>query len=282
MGKIKICGIADEAGQPIDVQIKAHKELGWDMIELRQVDNTNVTELTDKEFDKVYAALTEAGIKVPSFASPLCNWARPITTDFSVDVEELKRAIPRMQRLGAKTIRIMSYTNVKENPWSQADWKKEVVRRIKELARMAGDGGITLAHENCHGWAGQSPDTMVELIKSVDSPHLKLLLDTGNFSGKRGESWAMYEKIRPHIAYVHMKDRNEEKATFPGEGNSEVKRIAKALIDSGYDGIMSIEPHIAAVIHTGKTSSPEVLYETYIEYGKKATAIVNEANAAGP
>ena len=35
---IKLTGIADEAGASLDVQIKAHKELGWDSIESRIVE----------------------------------------------------------------------------------------------------------------------------------------------------------------------------------------------------------------------------------------------------
>ncbi len=40
-------GISDEAGQAIDTQIKAHRELGWEYLELRLIDGTNLTELSD-------------------------------------------------------------------------------------------------------------------------------------------------------------------------------------------------------------------------------------------
>ena len=49
-------------------------------------------------------------------------------------VEELRRAILRMHRLGTKYIRIMSYPN---DNWSKSDWRKETVKRLKELARIA-------------------------------------------------------------------------------------------------------------------------------------------------
>ena len=280
MATVQICGIADEAGQDIETQVKAHTELGWDLLELRLVDGRNATDLTDDEFDRVYAAVTEAGLHVPSFASQLCNWARPITTDFAVDVAELRRAIPRMQRLGAKTIRIMSYPNDKDNPLPEAEWRKEALRRIRELVKMAEDGGIVLVHENCHGWACRNTDAMLELVEEIPSPSLKLLFDMGNFSGKPvGASREMYSKIREHIAYVHMKDRGDDGATFPGQGNCEVRRITQDLAATGYDGIISIEPHIAAVVHLGKTSDPQLMYETYIKYGRMAAEIVEEANA---
>ena len=49
-----LTGIADEAGKDIKTQIKAHKELGWDTIELRLVDGKNVAcALPEDEFKAV-------------------------------------------------------------------------------------------------------------------------------------------------------------------------------------------------------------------------------------
>ena len=60
---IKLTGIADEAGASLDVQIKAHKELGWDSIECRGVEidgvKGNLHEISEPVFDKVCARLDE-------------------------------------------------------------------------------------------------------------------------------------------------------------------------------------------------------------------------------
>ena len=51
---IKLTGISDEAGAPLDVQIKAHKELGWDSIESRGVEidgvKGNLHEIPESDF----------------------------------------------------------------------------------------------------------------------------------------------------------------------------------------------------------------------------------------
>ena len=48
-----LTGIADEAGMDIQTQVKAHKELGWSDIEIRAVDDgTNLTDISDEEFEK--------------------------------------------------------------------------------------------------------------------------------------------------------------------------------------------------------------------------------------
>ena len=63
---IKLTGIADEAGASLDVQIQAHKDLGWDSIEARGVEfdgvKGNLHEIPDSVFDKVVAHLEEKGM----------------------------------------------------------------------------------------------------------------------------------------------------------------------------------------------------------------------------
>jgi hypothetical protein len=49
---------------------------------------------------------------------------------------------------------------------------------------------------------------------------------------------------------------------------------------TGYDGGFSIEPHLAAIIHTGQqASSDEQLYNSYVNYGRKLMDIVQRAQA---
>jgi len=104
-------GIADEAGTSIDIQIRAHQELHWKHIEVRNVDGVNLTDLCDETFEEVAQKLSAAGIAVTCFASQLCNWSRPIIKHPDIDCQELARAIPRMQELGCRFIRTMSYPN---------------------------------------------------------------------------------------------------------------------------------------------------------------------------
>lgn len=279
-------GIADEAGKDIATQIRAHKELGWKHIEIRTVDGVGLTLMSDEAFDNVYRAVTEAGLTVSCFASALCNWSRPITTPFEVDVEELLTAIPRMHRFGCKIIRIMSYPNDKANPLPEAEWHKAAVRRIKLLARIAEDGGVILVHENCDGWGGESPENSLRLLEEVNSPALKLLYDTGNVIAHDQDGWDFYSKTREHIVYVHIKDavktpEGKIQYRYCGEGNGQVRRILTDLIRNGYDGGFSIEPHLKAIIHESKDADdPLAGYKAYVEYGRRLDAILKEAQAA--
>lgn len=274
-------GISDESADSIDEQIQAHHELGWNHMELRMVDRVNLTAVPDAKFDEVYDKVTAAGMKVSCFASGIGNWACNVRADHSIDIEDLKRAIPRMHKFGTQFIRVMSYPNDRDNPVSDSEWRTEAIRRMKVLAKMAEDAGITLAHENCSGWGGLSPENNVILLREVDSPALKVVFDTGNPVTYGQDAWEYYQAVRDDIVYVHIKDAKivdgKNVYTFCGDGQAYVREIVTDLLKNGYDGGFSIEPHVAAVIHSGqKAQDPKLLHDSYVEYGRRLMTIVKE------
>src|SRR5437762_14176280 len=102
-----LTGISDEAGNSIDAQIRATQELGWKHLEMRGVEvpgfpKANFHDLPDKAFDIAVGKIHSAGLGVYCFGSTIMNWAKTIETPFDVTLAEVGRAIPRMQRLGAK------------------------------------------------------------------------------------------------------------------------------------------------------------------------------------
>ena len=269
-------GIADEAGESIETQIKAHQELGWKHIELRNIDGVNVTDLCEETFQDVAEKVTNAGLGVSDFGSQLCNWARPIITHPDIDRQELLRAIPRMQELGCKYIRTMSYPNA---GWPEDEWRDEAIRRLRELAEIASEANIVLVHENCNGWGGLGPEQTLELLEKVDSENLRLVWDTGNPVAHGQDPWAYYKAVRDHIVYIHIKDGVMEEGsmryTFPGEGEGCVREVLEDMLARGYDGGISIEPHLQAIVHEGKgATDEEAAFQTYVEYGKRLMDLV--------
>ena len=87
---------------------------------------------------------------------------------------EVERALPRMQRLGTRFVRIMSY-----RPDDDADRiPPEVVRRVREVTARFRDGGCQVVHENCMNFGGMSGHHAVELLEAV--PDLQWVFDTAN------------------------------------------------------------------------------------------------------
>lgn len=275
-------GFADEAGKPLDVQIATVKEAGWSSIELRQIGSGHVCDLSDDEWARVWDRLQAEGISVAGFGGQVANWARPISGDFQRDMDELVRVAPRMKQAGTSLLRIMSYPNDSENPWSEEDWKAEVFKRLRNLAAVAEDNGVILGHENCNGYGSLGPDQYLEMKEAVDSPALKVIFDTGNNSlhdNDLGATWRYYEACKPDIVHVHIKSAHagpEGKVVtcFPDEDPTQ-KRVLQDLKDGGYCGWMSIEPHLAAAIHEGKSAddsdAPKLVW---LEYARRLEALV--------
>jgi len=276
-----VSGIADEAADDIGGQIAAHLELGWSLIELRQINGKQASTplLSDEEFESAVCAIEAAGLRVNAFASAIGNWSRPITGDFEKDLTDLHLIARRAQRTGTPFVRTMS--------WVRADvpleeWRDEAVRRYKIMAPIAEAAGISLLHENCEGWGGLSPANAREFIERVNHPSVGVLFDIGNTVAYGMNPMDYYHGVKDLIRYVHIKDccRNPEggksdKFTLPGEGDACVREILADLIDSGYSAGVSIEPHVASIIHLGGSeASPEFRWDSYLKYGRALDALI--------
>ena len=255
----RFTGFTDEAERSLDGQISTLHEVGWSAIELRLIDGKNICDFTDEEWKRTWDRLQKEQIQVVGFGGQIGNWARPIDSDFSLDIDELKRVAPRMRQAGTKFLRIMSYPNSESNPLSRSEWRIEAVRRLKELAKIAEGEGIILGHENCSGY-GETPEGYLDLVEAVNSPALQLIFDTGNNSlhdNNTEVTWDYYQKCREQITHVHIKcakpgENGDDFVTCYVDEDPVQERILKDLEATGYDGWLSIEPHIKAAIHAGQ------------------------------
>ncbi len=295
-----LTGFADEAANDIAGQIRATHALGWDRLEARNVDGQNLNDLSEADFDRTAGALEASGVRVNCLGSTIANWAKSIHAPFDETLQEIARAIPRMQRLRIPQVRIMSYAILRDRSPEQQE-EGERVRRIREVRRRFADAGLEALHENCANYGGMGPAFTRRLLEGV--PGLRLVFDTGNpvttenyelpEPRPRQSAWMFYREVRPAIAHVHIKDgifvreRREKifddaRYTWPGEGHGDVLRILIDLLETGYRGGLSIEPHLAQVFHDadGKVSD-QVRFDTYVGYGRRFEALVDEARARG-
>src|SRR5436190_18113883 len=162
---MKLMGIGDEGANNIDGQIRAAKELGWTNIEPRGVEvdgfaKANFHDIPDAAFDIAVRKLEDAGIAVYCFGSTVMNWAKKLEDPFELTLAEVKRAIPRMQRLGTKYIRIVSFKPGDDEFKIPA----EVFRRVKDVTNMFLDAGLQPVHENCMNYGSMSWQHALELL----------------------------------------------------------------------------------------------------------------------
>jgi sugar phosphate isomerase/epimerase len=120
--------------------------------------------------------------------------------------------------------------------------------------------GAILAHENEKEIYGDVPQRRADLIESVSSPALRAAFDAANFvqCGVRPQSDA-YPLLRRHLVSVQVKDALAETGEVvpAGEGDGEVRETLAALRDSGFEGYLSLEPHLARAGRFGGFSGPD-------------------------
>ena len=298
---MKLTGIGDEAGNAISVQISAAQALGWTHLELRNVEVPgypagNAHEISEPAFEKLCETLADAKIGVAGFGSTIGNWASHITDPFELSLERAARAIPRMHQLGCSIIRVMSYAIEKNADGTDAteQFAAERFRRLRELQSRFQDAGITMVHENCMNYGGLSIAHALETLEKV--PGLRWVFDTGNpvFNedranpGHRQDAWEFFQAVKPAISHIHIKDgvwnpaKQDCDYLLPGEGDGQVRRIMADVKQSGYDGFVSIEPHMAVVFHAQteqKSLDPEAKaaeqYDVYLRYGRALRTLID-------
>ncbi|MCC5844531.1 MAG: sugar phosphate isomerase/epimerase [Verrucomicrobia bacterium] len=266
---MKLTGISDEAGATLAEQIHAHQVLGWDHLELRKIEDRQVSLLTDEECAGVSEQLQSKGMRVAGIGSPIGNFASRITDPFVKSVEMMNQTIRNAARLDTRLIRIMSYPN---DGLDDREWHRKALHRVKELGKMADGAGMVLMLENCSGWAASTPERFGEFLAEVDSPSVRAVFDTGNPASHhpgapRVLEW--FEAARPCLVHVHIKDHTgrsqgvDARHLWPGEGVCCLSEVFGRLREMRYDGFLSIEPHIG--IHPDHATR----METYLEYGKR-------------
>jgi sugar phosphate isomerase/epimerase len=290
-----LTGVGDEAGASLDSQIRAIKELGWKHLELRTVEvagfpKANFHDIDDKAFEIAVVKLHEAGIRVYCFGSTIMNWAKTVQTPFDLTLGEVRRAIPRMQRLGTKFVRVMSFKPADD----EETLSPEVVRRVGEVTKMFLDAGIQPVHENCMNCGGMSWRHALELLEKV--PGLKWVFDTANpiFNADRSKAkpwpkqdpWEFWTHVRDFTAHIHVKDaiwnpaKNDADYTYPGEGHGQVRKILTDALARGYDAGISIEPHVAVVFHDATVkASDEAAFSSFVKYGRQLEKMIAEIKA---
>src|SRR2546425_5197674 len=102
-----LTGIGDEAGNTIDAQIAATRDLGWKQIEARGVEapgfpKANLHDIPDKAFDIVEQRLKENGIGGYCFGPAIMYRAKTVETPEHQALALGKGLLPRMQQLGAE------------------------------------------------------------------------------------------------------------------------------------------------------------------------------------
>ena len=239
-----LSGFADEIDADLETQCRVLDELGIGHIELRSAWGVNVLDLSDAQLLRAEAILGRHGIQVSSIGSPIGKIS--ITDDFDAHLIRMDRCLEVASRLQAPFIRLFSFFIPRDH--DPAQYRDEVILRMRALTERAQDSGVVLLHENEKEIYGDVPSRVLDIVTSVDSPTLRLAWDAANYvqCGVRPFTEG-YAALRPYTDYIQIKDAVLASGDVvpAGEGDGEVWETMRALRADGFDGFFSMEPHLA-------------------------------------
>ena len=262
---IRLSAFADEISPDLEEQIAVLNSEHIHFLELRGAWNTNVLDLTDQQVAGIKETLDAHGIGVSAIGSPIGKV--PIDSSFDEHLHRFERAITVARALQTPYIRIFSFyapaskeeagESGEVNP---AEYRDEVLRRLREMTARARAAGVILLHENEKEIYGDTIARCVDLLQNGDDAHLRAILDPANFiqCGQTPYPDA-YEAVRPWLEYVHVKDaRADGSVVAAGEGGTRWPELLHRLRADGYDGFLSLEPHLALAAQYRGFSGPDL------------------------
>ena len=141
--------------------------------------------------------------------------------------------------------------------FTEDDGFKWCIDSINECLPHAEQAGVVLALEN-HWGLTRTPEGLLRIVNSIDSPWLGVLMDTGNFLE---DPYEKLEEIAPQTVFVQAK-------TYYGGGewytlDLDYPRIAEILNKVEYKGYISLEFEGKEDANKGVPKSIEMLKKSF-------------------
>ena len=108
-----------------------------------------------------------------------------------------------------------------------------------------------------HGYYTTKPQFMEKMLAFVDSPYLRMNMDTGNTFIAGQDPVAFLKKFKNKVSHVHVKDVSDTLAASlrgeltgiavsqcaigDGVNKENIEKCFDVLVDIGYDGVVSLE-----------------------------------------
>jgi sugar phosphate isomerase/epimerase len=178
------------------------------------------------------------------------SFVSPDAEEVTRNVEHTKKCIEIAYELGVPCLRIntgrwnvVNFDTLMANRgiepvlpgYTEEDGFKWCIDGIQRCLPKAEECGVILALENHWGLA-RTPEGLLRILNSIQSPWLGALMDTGNFLE---DPYQKLEQIAPKTVFVQAK-------TYYGGGewytlDLDYKRIARILSAVNYSGYVSLE-----------------------------------------
>lgn len=242
---MKLAFITDEATQSFEEAVRLAKCCGLAGLELRSICDTPVERIAHRKLKEWRAQLECEGLTVCNLASSFykCELDEPVIT---AEWEKLSLLCDAADILGCDTIRGFAFFAPKDGcipaerlaPYFERPGKM-LKERGKRLLLEADPSVNTTNHR-----------ALSELLALLDRDVFGAIYDPGNdIYDPLGEKPFPdgYRSVAPYLRHVHIKDavvaEGRPLCVKPGTGLVDYPGILNALMEEGYEGWLSLEPH---------------------------------------
>ncbi len=243
--RFTLSAFADEISPDLDVQISTLVRLNVSGLDLRSVGGVNVLDLSGDDLQRAHDRCAENGLHIQAIGSPVNKVAYDVLNE-GTEYERLKRAIKAAHRVNVKRIRVFS-PMVPDDKMDQCADK--VIAWMLAQRRLAEGEGVVLIHENDDRYWGAHPKNAKRMMESIGNANFRFAYDFANtvLQGYRTMTdW--FPWIVPYIDTLHIKDaiESENKIVKAGDGDGQIQLGLEALVEAGWSGPLTIEPHLSA------------------------------------
>ncbi|MHC4370970.1 MAG: sugar phosphate isomerase/epimerase family protein, partial [Planctomycetota bacterium] len=214
--------------------------------------------------------IRDHGLKVSAIGSPIGKVR--LDEPFEPHLDKFKHAVDLALFFETPYIRMFSYYAPEGKDIN--DYREQVMERMGAKVDVLAGADVTMVHENEAHIYGHTAQNCVDLVKTIDSPKLRLVYDPANFVwGEKmtNNMEVCWPVMKPYVVHIHIKDWKlgaADVGSIPGEGDGQIRELLTELAAINYDGCMTMEPHLQLGGQFGGTTGPELF--------SKAIAAVRE------
>jgi sugar phosphate isomerase/epimerase len=264
---MKISVIADEVSGDFETALEIIRSWKVDAVEIRRAGERRYPDVSEYWQKRVPQLVSEYGLSVAAispglFKRPHPGPAAPFHFHRAQDIEQVEReaadeaeldhelnvvlpaSIEAAKVLGTDKIICFSFQRQERGPSPEA-----VVQVLRHAAEQVSRAGLILAIE-----VDDIAKRTADLVRRVNHPGLQINWDPAN-AYRRGEDVPFpdgYASVREFVRHVHFKDARTEpngNREWALDGVIDWQGQLRALAVDGFDGYISVEPHLRPQVH---------------------------------
>jgi 3-dehydroshikimate dehydratase len=257
---VKLSAFADEVADDFLGQVRYLAKEHISYIEPRFINKKNIMDLTKDELNDARKMIQDYGLKVSAIGSPIGKVK--LDEPFGPHLEKFKRVVDIALLFESPYIRIFSY--YAPQGCNIDDYRDPVCERMAAKVEVLEDIEVTMVHENETNIYGHTARNCVDIVKTINSPKLRLVYDPANFvwgekiTDNVKSCWPL---MKPYVVHIHIKDWKlgaKDVGSIPGEGDGQIKELLAELAAINYDGCLTMEPHLQTGGQFGGSTGPKL------------------------